>query len=91
MDRTDLGEEHPSTLRLMNNLGLTLRPQGDLSGARSLHERVLAVRLHVWGEEHPATLTSMNNLGPMLREQGDLDGCSRASGAGARSSPPRAR
>jgi eukaryotic-like serine/threonine-protein kinase len=57
--RERLGEEHPATLRSMNNLAETLRAQGDLPGARALQEKALEARRRVLGEEHPATLTSI--------------------------------
>jgi len=62
MRRRVLGGEHPSTLISMYNLAETLRAQGDLPGARELHEQVLAIRHRVLGEEHPDTQTSMNKL-----------------------------
>ena len=37
----------------MNNLAATLRAQGDLAGARKLHEEVLDIRRRVLGPEHP--------------------------------------
>ena len=46
----------------MNNLAETLQAQGDLTGARKLHEETLAIQRRVLGPEHPDTLTSMNNL-----------------------------
>ena len=51
------GEEHPDTLRSMNDLAEVLRAQGELAGARALHEQVLALYHRVLGEEHPNTLT----------------------------------
>ncbi len=75
--RRVLGEEHPGTLSSMNNLANTLSAQGDLPGARRLHEAVLEARKRVLGEEHPGTLTSMNNLAMTLSAQGDLPGARR--------------
>ena len=72
--RRVLGEKHPVTLILMNNLAETLRAQGDLAGARALQEQVLAVCRRVLGEEHPNTLTSMSDLAATLLAQGDLAG-----------------
>jgi len=70
----DLGEEHPDTLTVMNNLAGTLRAQGDLLGARTLQEKVRDIRHRVLGEEHPDTLTAMNNLAHTLWTQDDLPG-----------------
>jgi tetratricopeptide (TPR) repeat protein len=72
--QTALGEEHPATLTLMNNLALTLSQQGDLPGARTLHEKTLNIRTRVQGADHSDTLNSMNNLAATLRELGDLPG-----------------
>lgn len=72
--RSLLGEDHPATLNSMNNLAETLRSQGDLAGARSLQEQVLATRRRVLGPDHASTLTSMNNFSETLRNQGDLAG-----------------
>ena len=69
-----LGEEHPDTLTVMNNLAETLRQAGDLPGARALEEKTLEIRRRVLGEEHPDTLTSMNNLAGTLWQAGDLPG-----------------
>ena len=66
--------EHPDTINAMNTLAGMLYSQGDLSGARELHEKVLEVRLKILGSEHPDTLTSMNNLAGMLYSQGELTG-----------------
>jgi hypothetical protein len=68
-----LGDEHPDTLRSMNNLAVTLTEQGDHARARVLQERVLDVRTRVLGEAHPATLKSMNNLAVLLLEAGDAE------------------
>ena len=72
MSRRILGEEHPETLKVMNNLGATLIAQGDLSSAREFLEQVLAMSRRILGEEHPETLSSMNNLASTLNVQGDL-------------------
>jgi len=66
--------EHPDTVNAMNNLAETLRAQGDLAGARGLHEQVLGLSRRVLGVEHPNTLRSMNNLALTLRDHGDLAG-----------------
>jgi ATP-dependent DNA helicase RecG len=74
ISQTALGEEHPDTLASMNNLATTLWQQGDLPGARSLHEKTLDIRIRVLGADHPDTLASMNNLAATLWHQGDLPG-----------------
>jgi len=67
-----LGPDHPTTASSLNNLGLLLRAQGDLAGARLYYERALAIREKVLGPDHPDIAGSLNNLGALLRSQGDL-------------------
>jgi tetratricopeptide (TPR) repeat protein len=69
-----LGPEHPDTATSLNSLARVLQVQGDLAGARPLHERALAIREKVLGPEHPDTATSLNNLARVLQVQGDLAG-----------------
>jgi tetratricopeptide (TPR) repeat protein len=72
--RTILGLEHPNTLTSMNNLALTLGAQGDLEGARKIHEQVLEITRRVLGEEHPNTSVIAWNLFSTCLETGDSDG-----------------
>ena len=46
----------------MNNLAAMLQAQGDLAGARGLHQQVLDLSRRVLGEEHPDTTISAFNL-----------------------------
>jgi hypothetical protein len=41
------GEDHPDTLKAMNDLALTLREQGDLAGAQRLQNQVLEASLRL--------------------------------------------
>ncbi|NNJ12111.1 tetratricopeptide repeat protein [Chloroflexales bacterium ZM16-3] len=59
---------------LLLNLGYLLKAQGDLTGARSLYERALAMRERTLGPTHPDTASSLNNLASLLQAQGDLAG-----------------
>ncbi|KAK7016816.1 hypothetical protein R3P38DRAFT_3561726 [Favolaschia claudopus] len=65
-----LGEEHPDTLRSMNNLASTYSNQGRWSDAEELEVKVLEARKGLLGEEHPDTLLSMNNLASTYSKQG---------------------
>jgi Tetratricopeptide repeat len=71
--RRVLGEEHPDTLRSMNNLAGILKAQGNLSGARALQERVLPIYRRLLGEEHPDTSVSAWNLFRTLQDLGDSE------------------
>ncbi|HEX5745378.1 MAG TPA: toll/interleukin-1 receptor domain-containing protein [Archangium sp.] len=68
-----LGEDHPGTLILMNNLSLALADLHD-PGARPLAEHVLEARLRLLGEEHQDTLHAMNNLATILWDLDDVQG-----------------
>jgi len=74
--KTNLGEEHPSTLTSMSNLASTLSRQGDYAGASALQRQVLELTQRILGGEHPDTLSSMNNLALTLSDQGDYAGAS---------------
>jgi hypothetical protein len=50
------------------------KAQGDLAGARQLHERALAIREKALGPDHPDTAISLGNLAVLLQAQGDLAG-----------------
>ncbi|HZD67529.1 MAG TPA: tetratricopeptide repeat protein [Actinomycetes bacterium] len=65
----------------VSNLGSVLRAQGNLDGARTLHQRALTIRETRLGKDHPATAHSLNNLGSVLANQGDLAGARPCSSA----------
>jgi Tetratricopeptide repeat len=60
--RNVLGENHLSTLGIMESLGSTYRGQGRWKEAEELDERVMETRKRVLEEEHPDTLASMHSL-----------------------------
>jgi tetratricopeptide (TPR) repeat protein len=72
--RRTLGDDHPNTLTLMNNLATTRWALGDLQGARDLQEQALATERRVLGDNHPKTLALMNNLAITRQTLGDLQG-----------------
>lgn len=72
--RKVLGDEHPTTLTVMNNLASTLLVRGDLVGARALQEQLLPLYRRVFGYEHRAAHALMNNLAITLRAQGEFAG-----------------
>jgi tetratricopeptide (TPR) repeat protein len=69
-----LGQEHPQTLRSLNNLAGCLRALGDAGGALPLLRRALEISERVLGPEHPHTLMSLNNLAGCLYSLGDAAG-----------------
>jgi hypothetical protein len=60
------GKEHPSTLTVMNNLGIALSRQGKYVEAEKMLQETLALKEKISGKEHPETLTIIDNLGLVL-------------------------
>ena len=71
--RAELGPDHLDTAESLNNLGKTVRYQGDLDRAQTAHERALAIRQARLGN-HQDTAWSLIDLGLVLFDGGDLDG-----------------
>ena len=62
-----LGDEHPSTLISLNNMGFLLEQQGKLAEAEPYYREALESRRRVLGDTHTRTLYSANNMGVLLR------------------------
>ena len=71
--RAVLGNDHPSTLASINNMGLVLVSQGKLNEAEQYHREGLESSRRILGNEDPGTLLSINNFGTLLHRQGKLD------------------
>ena len=67
-----LGEQHPNTLAVLNNLAATRHRRGDLLGAQHLFEVVLNSQRAGLGDEHANTLSTMHNLAGVYRGRGYL-------------------
>jgi len=74
IDENVLGPVHPHTARAINNLALLLQNQGDLTGARRLRERALAIYEKTFGSDHPNTGMTLNHLAYLVWAEGDLAG-----------------
>merc|ERR1712137_929564 len=57
-----LGEQHPDTLLLLNDLSLLLSIQGRHAEAEGICLRLCRLREQIFGAEHPETLTCLSNL-----------------------------
>ena len=68
---TELGPDHPDTLKAVNNLAMTLRNQGLADQALPLYRRALETRVRVLGESAAETRSTMNNLGQYLSTRKD--------------------
>ncbi len=61
-----LGEDHPDTIRSMNNLVAVLNGRADLTEAAEIDTRLVERATRVLGPDHPSTLTYEGNLVGML-------------------------
>ncbi|MGH7179268.1 MAG: tetratricopeptide repeat protein [Tepidisphaeraceae bacterium] len=68
--RRELGEDHPETLRSLNEYALMLQSLGRPAEAEPLHKQALERRRRVLGEDHPDTITSLNNYAGVLQSLG---------------------
>ncbi|MDQ1006904.1 tetratricopeptide (TPR) repeat protein [Streptomyces sp. V4I23] len=67
-----LGEDHPQTLTVRNNLARAYEFSGDVARAVPLLEQTLRDRARIHGEDDPLTLSSRNNLAMAYQSAGDL-------------------
>ena len=71
--RTQLGFEHPDTLRSLSDLGAAHAYAGDYDQALQLLHESLDKRRDILGPDHPDTLNGMNKLGVVYLYAGKLD------------------
>ena len=71
--RAVLGDEHPSTAMILNNLAITYEDRGKLKDAATLHQQALAIRRSTLGEKHVETANSLHSLALIYRKQGKLE------------------
>ena len=64
------GKQSQDYLVSLHNMAGAQIDMGDLDGAASTEQQVLATRQQVWGPDHPDTAYSLNNLGWIYLEQG---------------------
>lgn len=67
-----LGEDHPTTLTTISNLGNILWAQDRFEEVEALDRRTLEIRLRTLGENHLDTLRSRSNVGSTLFATGRL-------------------
>jgi non-specific serine/threonine protein kinase/serine/threonine-protein kinase len=71
--QTTLEQNHPDTLRSMNNLATAYHAVGKVNEALPRIAETLVLMLEKLGPEHPYTLTSMNNFASAYQAAGDVD------------------
>ena len=69
-----LGQDDPSTLASLSQIGRIYVLQGEYENARTALEAALARRIRVLGEEHPDTLESMGLLAELNIYRANFDG-----------------
>ena len=69
-----LGDEHPDTLSIRNNLAWAGHRTGDSAPALAELREVLSIRRRVLGDEHPNTLATIHGIARFQAEVDDLDG-----------------
>ncbi|MBL8879191.1 MAG: tetratricopeptide repeat protein [Phycisphaerales bacterium] len=72
--RERLGDNHPDTTSVKNNLGDVLFVKGDIDAAAELFEDALRTRRIVLGDKHPETWASMQWVAAIRMQRGDLSG-----------------
>ncbi|MFG0314980.1 MAG: tetratricopeptide repeat protein, partial [Phycisphaerales bacterium] len=70
--RTELGEDHTSTLRTLTNLANVATEEGDLDRAGSMFQDILEAYERTLGPEHADTLSARNRLAAVTRQRGDF-------------------
>ncbi|KAF8456087.1 Tetratricopeptide repeat-domain-containing protein, partial [Kalaharituber pfeilii] len=68
-----LGEDHPDTLRMVNNMAEVFYQQGQYDKALGLFEQALTGREKVLGADHLDTLRTVNNMAGIFYHQGQYD------------------
>lgn len=68
-----LGGDHPTAVKIFDNIGVLLSVAGDFRAARATFESVLRIREERLGKDHPDVGWSLTNLGVVLACTGKLD------------------
>jgi len=68
-----LDENHPNTIKIIHNLGILYREQGQYDKAENLLIEARNKRQKTQGEDHPHTLESVHELAILYKEQGYYD------------------
>ena len=71
--KCELGEKHPTTLKVLNYLASSYYDLGDYNKACELQNAVYNASKKILGEKHPDTLNSLNNLASSYSYLGDYN------------------
>ncbi|KAJ5202159.1 uncharacterized protein N7498_006822 [Penicillium cinerascens] len=67
-----LGQNHPSTLDIVSDLGNLYRERGKLEEVEDIYQRAIASYKEALGPDHLSTFKAVGNLGNLYRDQGKL-------------------
>lgn len=68
----NLGPEHPSLIRCLNELCTLRYQQGEIEHSESLMERALAIAENAYGPDSPERIRLLHTLGYLYRDQGRI-------------------
>jgi len=71
--RKQYGPKSQETAAGLNDLGVVLSKQSNLTEAERAHQEALGIRRALFGNEHEDVATSLNNLATVYRQQRKLD------------------
>ena len=71
--KCELGEKHPTTLKVLNYLASSYYDLGDYNKACELQNAVYNASKEILGENHPDTLSALNNLAITYSSLGDYN------------------
>ena len=71
--KCELGEKHPTTLKVLNYLASSYYDLGDYNKACELQNAVYNARKEILGENHPNTLSALHNLANSYSDLGDYN------------------
>ena len=69
--KCELGEKHPTTLKVLNDLAIFYSYFGDYNKALEMNNAVYKARKEILGENHPDTLSALHNLANSYSYLGD--------------------
>lgn len=69
--KRELGENHPDTALVYNNLAGVYNSQGEYEKAKELYQKSLVIYKRELGEKHPDTALVYNNLAGVYADQGE--------------------
>ena len=67
-----LGQEHPDTATIYNNLALVYQDQGGYGRAEEYYRKALKVMEKILGQDHPDTATTYNNLAGLYQARATI-------------------